>query len=55
MRLGRSSSLLIGGGSSAVANTGRARGAFDRLAMVECWDTPGAPPFPLDKDKGEQI
>ena len=48
----RSSSLRIGGGSSAVANTGRARSASDRSAMVERRDAPGAPPLPLDKDKG---
>ena len=49
---GRSSSLRIGGGSSAVANTGRTRGASDRSAVVECRDAPGAPPLPLDKGKG---
>ena len=46
------SSLRIGGGSSAVANTGRARSASDRSAVVERRDAPGAPPLPLDKDKG---
>ena len=48
----RSSSLRINGGSSAAANTGRARGASDRSAVVERRDAPGAPPLPLGKDKG---
>ena len=49
---GRSSSLRIGDGSSTVANTGRIRGTSDRSAVVVCRDAPGAPPLPLDKDKG---
>ena len=49
---GRSSSLRIGGGSSAVVNIERARGASDRSAVVERRDAPGAPPLPLGKDKG---
>ena len=49
---GRSSSLRIGGGSSAVANIGRTRGASDRSAVVERRDAPGAPPLPLSKGKG---
>ena len=48
---GRSSSLRIGGGSSAVANPGRTTGASDRSAMVERRDAPGAPPLPLNKGK----
>ena len=50
---GRSSSLRIGGGSSAVANPGRTRGASDRSAVVERRDALGAPPLPLDKGKGK--
>ena len=49
---GRSSSLCIGGGSSAVVNIGQARGASDRSAMVERRDAHGEPPLPLGKDKG---
>ena len=49
---GRSSSLRIGSGSSAVASTGRARRASDRSVVVERRDAPRAPPLPLDKDKG---
>ena len=48
---GRSSSLHIGGDSSAVASSGRTGGASVRSAGVELRDTPGAPPFPLDKGK----
>ena len=48
----RSSSLRIGGDSSAVAGSGRTRGASDRSAGVELRNAPGAPPFPLDKGKG---
>ena len=47
----RSSSLRIGDGSSAVANTGRIRGASDRSAMVVRRDASGAPPLPFDKGK----
>ena len=53
MSPGRSSSLHIGGDSSAVASSGRTGGAFDRSARVELRDAPGAPPFPLDKGKGK--
>ena len=49
---GCSSSLRIGGCSSAIANTRRARGASDRSSVVERRDAHGAPPLPLDKDKG---
>ena len=49
---GRSSSLCIGGYSSAIASSGRTDGASDRSAGVELRDVPGAPPFPLDKGKG---
>ena len=49
---GRSSSLRIGDGSSAVANTGRIRGVSDRSVVVVRRDAPGAPPLPLDKGKG---
>ena len=48
----RSSSLRIGGDSSAVAGSGRTGGAPDRSAMVELRNAPGAPLFPLDKGKG---
>ena len=48
----RSSSLPIGGDSSAVAGSGRTGGASDRSAVVELRNAPGAPPFPLDKGKG---
>ena len=50
---GRSSSLLIGGGSSTVASSGRTGGASDRSTGVELRDAPGVPPFPLDKGKGK--
>ena len=49
---GRSSSLRIGGDSSAVAGSGRTGGASGCSAGVELRDVPGAPPFPLDKSKG---
>ena len=49
---GRSSSLCIGGDSSAVAGSGWTGGASDRSAGVDLRDAPGAPPFPLDKGKG---
>ena len=49
---GRSSSLRIGDGSSAIANTRRVRGASDRSTVVVRWDALGAPPLPLDKGKG---
>ena len=53
MGLGRSSSLRIGGDSSAAAGSGRTAGASDRSAGVELRDAPGAPPLPLDKGKGK--
>ena len=49
---GRSSSLRIGGDSSAVASSGRTRGASDRSTAVELRNAPGALPLPLDKGKG---
>ena len=50
---GCSSSVRIGGDSLAVASSGRTGGTSDRSAGVELRDTPGAPPFPLDKGKGK--
>ena len=47
-----SSSMRIGGDSSAVAGSRRTRGASDRSIGVELQNAPGAPPFPLDKGKG---
>ena len=44
-----SSSLRIGGDSSAVAGSGRTGGASDRSVVVELRNTPRAPPFPLNK------
>ena len=52
MGLGRSSSLHIGDGSLAIANTRRTRGASDCSALVVRRDALGAPPLPLDKGKG---
>ena len=49
---GRSSSLCIGGDSSAVASSGRTSGASDRSAVVELRNALGALPLPLDKGKG---
>ena len=49
---GRSSSLRIGGDSSAVASSWRTRGASDRSAAVELRNAPRALPLPLDKGKG---
>ena len=49
---GRSSSLRIGGGSSAVSGSGLTRGTFDRSAAVELRNSPGALALPLDKGKG---
>ena len=48
----RSSSLRIGGDSSAAVGSGRTGGAFYRSAGVDLRDTPGEPPFPLNKGKG---
>ena len=47
----RSSSLRIGGDSSAVASSGRTGCASDRSARVDLRDALGAPPFPLGKGK----
>ena len=52
MSPGRSSSMCIGGDSSAVAGSGGTSGASDRSIGVDLRDAPGAPPFPLDKGKG---
>ena len=49
---GRSSSLRIGGDSSAVVDSGRTSDACDRSAGVDLRDAPGEPPFPLNKGKG---
>ena len=49
----RSSSLRIGGDSSAVVSSGRTSGASDLSTGVDLRDAPGAPPFPLDKGKGK--
>ena len=49
---GRSSSLRIGGDSSAVVRSGRTSGVSDRSAGVDLRDAPGEPPFPLNKGKG---
>ena len=48
----RSSSLRIGGDSSAVAGSGRTGRASDRSAGVDLRDAPGEPPFPLNKGNG---
>ena len=48
---GRSSSLRIGGDSSAVTSSGRTRGASDHSATVELRNAPRALPFPLEKGK----
>ena len=49
---GRSSSLRIGGDSSAVPDSGRTGGGSYRLAVVALRDAPGEPPLPLGKGKG---
>ena len=49
---GRSSSLRIGGDSSVSAGSGWTGGPSDRSAGVVLRDTPGEPPFPLNKGKG---
>ena len=49
---GPSSSLRIGGNSSAVVGSGRTRGTSDRSAAVELRNVPGALPLLLDKGKG---
>ena len=50
---GCSSSLRIGGDSSAAASSGRTRGTSDRSAAVELRNAPRALPLPLDKGKGK--
>ena len=50
---GRSSSLRIGDDSSAIAGSGRVRNASGLSTVVEPQNVPGAPPLPLDKDKGK--
>ena len=50
---GRSSSLHIGGDSSAVAGSGQTGDTSDRSTGVDLRDAPRAPPFPLDKGKGK--
>ena len=52
MGLGRSSSLRIGGDSSAIVGSGQTGGASNRSAGVDLRDAPGEPPFPLNKGKG---
>ena len=47
----RSSSLRIGGDSSAVSGSGRTGGESNRLAVVILQDAPGEPPSPLGKVK----
>ena len=49
---GRSSSLRIGGDSSAVFGSRQTGGASDHLVGVDLWDAPREPPFPLNKGKG---
>ena len=53
MGLGRSSYLRIGGDPSAVSGSGRSGSDSDRLTGVAIRNTPGEPPIPLDKGKGE--
>ena len=49
---GRSSSLRIGGDSSAISGSRRTGGASDDLNGVVLRNAPREPPFPLDKGKG---
>ena len=49
---GRSSSLRIGGDSSAVPSSGRTDEASDNLNGVALRNALGEPFFPLDKGKG---
>ena len=49
---GRSSSLRIGGDSSAVPDSGWTGGESDRLAVVALRDASGEPHLPLGKGKG---
>ena len=48
---GRSSSLHIGGDSSAVSGSGWTGGESNRLVVVVLRDAPGEPPFALGKGK----
>ena len=48
---GRSSSLRIGGDSSAVSGSRRTGGESNLLAVVVLRDAPGEPPSPLGKGK----
>ena len=48
---GRSSSLRIGGDSSAVSGSGWTSGESNHLAVVVLRDAPGETPSPLGKDK----
>ena len=50
---GRSSSLRIGGDSSAESDSGRTGGESNRSATVVLRDAPGEPPSPLGKGKGK--
>ena len=52
MGLGRSSSLRIGGDSSAAVGSRRTGGASNRSTGVDLRDAPRVPPFPLDKGMG---
>ena len=52
MGLSHSSSLRIGGDSSAIPSSGRTGGASDRSTVVELRNASGVTPFPLDKGKG---
>ena len=45
----RSSSLRIGGDSSAIPDSGRTSGEPDYLDVVALRDAPGEPPLPLGK------
>ena len=49
---GCSSSLSIGGDSSAVPDSGRTGGEYNHLDVVALRDAPGEPPLPLGKGKG---
>ena len=48
---GRSSSLRIGGDSSAITGLGRTGGSPDDLIGVVLRNAPREPPFPLNKGK----
>ena len=53
MGLGRSSSLCIGDGSSAVSGSGRTRGTSDHSDAVGLRNVPWVLALPLDKGRGE--